>query len=83
MIRFIDIGKQNAVDPNDPKWPREFAFYDTLEAKFLSFAGQQIFDSVDDLIEQMDDLEASYVKRIIGLIPEWVPRGKPTLPERY
>ena len=83
MIRFIDLGKQIATGPHDPEWPREFAFYDTLEAKFISFAGQSVFDSHDDLIEQMDDLEAAYVKRIMGLIPEWVPRVKPTLPERY
>ena len=83
MIRFIDLGKHIATDESDPEWPREFAFYDTLEAKFLSFSGQSVFDSHEDLIEQMDDLEAAYVKRIMGLIPEWVPRGKPTLPERF
>lgn len=83
MIRFIDLGRQIALDESDPEWPREFAFYDTLQASFLSFDGQSVFDSHEDLIEQMDDVESSYMKRIISLIPEWVPRGKPTLPERY
>jgi hypothetical protein len=79
MIRFIDLGKQIALDKNDPDWPREFAFYDTCLAQFISLDGQQLFDSVEDVIEQMDDNDASYVKRIVGLIPAWVPRGKRTM----
>lgn len=79
MIRFIDLGKQIAQDHNDPEWPREFCFYDTCIAQFLSFDGQQIFDSYEDIIEQMDEHDAAYVKRIVGLIPEWVPRGKRTM----
>lgn len=79
MIRFIDLGKQIALDENDPEWPREFAFYDTLQASFLTFDGQAVFDSVEDLLEQMDDNDASYLKRITGLIPAWVPRGKRTI----
>ena len=79
MIRFIDLGKQIAEDHNDPDWPREFALYDTLEARFIDFSGQQIFDSHEDLLEQMDDEDSSYVKRIVDLIPAWVPRGKRTM----
>jgi hypothetical protein len=79
MIRFIDLGKQIALDENDPDWPREFAFYDTCMAQFLSFDGQSIFDSLEDLLEQMDDEDAAYMKRITSLIPKWVPRGKPTI----
>jgi hypothetical protein len=76
MLRFIDLGKQIAQDHNDPKWSREFAFYDTLEASFLSFGGQQVFDSYDDIMDKMDDYEKAYVKRIVALIPAWVPRDK-------
>lgn len=79
MIRFIDLGKQIAEDHNDPDWPREFAFYDTFLAQFLSLDGQQIFDSVDDILDQMDDMETSYRKRIISLIPAWVPKNKQTV----
>ncbi len=78
MIRFIDLGKQIALDENDPDWPREFAFYDTIQASFLTFSGQQIFDSLQDLLDQMDDEEDAYMKRITSLIPKWVPRGKKT-----
>lgn len=79
MIRFIDLGKQIALDENDPDWPREYCFYDTCMAQFVSFDGQQIFDSIADLEEQMDDDDPSYVKRILSLIPSWVPKGKRTV----
>ena len=79
MIRFIDLRKQIAVDENDPDWPRQFCFYDTLQASFLSFSGQQIFDSREDLIEWMDDHDKAYGKRILNLIPEWVPATKRTM----
>ncbi len=79
MIRFIDLGKQIALDENDPDWSREFCFYDTITASFLRFDGQSVFDSVEDLLEQMDDEDAAFMKRITSLIPKWVPRGKPTI----
>jgi hypothetical protein len=47
-----------------------------LEASFLSFGGQQVFDSYDDIMDKMDDYEKAYVKRIVALIPAWVPRDK-------
>ena len=79
MIRFIDLDKQIAPDRNDPGWSREFAFFDTLEARFLVLGNQQIFDSVEDVLEQMDDSETAYRKRILGLIPAWVPKDKQTV----
>ena len=75
MIRFIDLGKQIATDPNDTEWLREFSFYDTLQAQFLSFDGRQVFDSREDLVENLDDDEPAYAKRILGLLPEWVPKS--------
>lgn len=78
MIRFIDLGKQLALDENEDR-SRDFCFYDTIQAKFLVFGGQSIFDSWEDLLEQMDDAESGYMKRITSLIPKWVPRGRPTL----
>lgn len=79
MIRFIDLGKQIAADHNDPDWPREFAFYDSLQASFLSFDGRQVFDSRQDLIEWMDDHDKAHVNRVLNLIPEWVPTSKRTM----
>ncbi len=79
MIRFVDLGKQLEVDENDPETPRSFAFYDTIYSKFLSFDGQQTFESHEDLLEQMADEDVAFVQRILGLMPSWVPRGKPTL----
>ena len=69
MIRFIDLGKQIAADPNNPEWMKEFAFYDTLQAQFLTFDGRQVFDSREDLLENLDDGDDIYVKRILGLLP--------------
>lgn len=79
MIRFIDLGKQIALDENDADWPREFALYDTLQASFLTFSGQSVFDSTEDLLEQMDDSDVAYIKRVLNLLPAWVPRGKKTI----
>lgn len=79
MIRFIDLGKQIALDDKDPDWNREFCFYDTCTATFLRFDGQSVFDSWEDLLEQMDDEDHAYMKRVTSLIPSWVPRGKRTM----
>lgn len=78
MIRFIDLGKQIAADENDPDYPREFAFYDTVSSKFLRFDGQSCFESYEDLLEQMEGYDPKYMQRIVGLVHSWVPRGKPT-----
>ena len=42
MIRFIWIGAQINDDGE------EFAFYDTIKDKFMCFAGEQVFDDLDD-----------------------------------
>ena len=79
MIRFIDLGKQIAQNENDPDWPREFALYDTLQAQFLSFSGQEVFDSKEDLLDNIDDPDPAYLRRIIKVLPEWVPSGNKTI----
>jgi len=43
MIRFIWIGAQ--INEGG----EEFAFYNTVTDKFMSFAGEQVFDNLDDL----------------------------------
>lgn len=75
MIRFIDLNKQIASNPNDPEWAREFAFFDTLEARFVVIGNQQIFDSREDVLDNLDENDSAYAKRILGLLPEWVPKS--------
>ena len=80
MIRFIDIGKQIAQDANDSDWPREFALYDTLEARFVCLDGREVWDSVEDIVECLDDDDSHiYQKRILSVIAEWVPKKKQTI----
>jgi hypothetical protein len=79
LIRFINLGKQIAQDENDPEWPIEFCFYDTLEARFMVIGNQQIFDSIEDLLEQIDDEDSAFLRRITNLIPPWVPKSKRTI----
>ena len=79
MIRFIDLGKQIAQDKNDPDWPREFAIYDTLQASFLCFGGMQVFDCRQDILDNMDDNDQSYMKKVLSVLPEWVPKDNGTM----
>lgn len=77
MIRFIDIGRQLALDEQDESWPRQFAFYDTVAGRFVSINGWQVFDSLGDLlqeIEQDETVGAEFAKRLFDLTPEWVRR---------
>jgi hypothetical protein len=77
MIRFIDIGRQIALDENDESEPRQFAFYDTTSDRFISINGWQVFDSLGDLlreIEQDETMTAEFTMRLFGLTPEWVRR---------
>jgi hypothetical protein len=74
LIRFIDLGKQIASDPDDPEWAREFCFYDTLQASFVSFDSRVVFDSIEDLKDCLDDNDAVYTRRILSLLPPWVPK---------
>lgn len=48
MMRFIDLGKQIAVDESDEEWPRQFAFFNTVDSHFLEFDGEQVWDSWTD-----------------------------------
>ena len=42
MIRFVYIGSQ--ISSNE----RQFAFYDTVQDRFLDFKGDQVFSSLED-----------------------------------
>jgi hypothetical protein len=78
LIRFIDLGKQIATDPNDPEWMREFCFYDTITASFLSFEGQCVFDSREDVIANLDE-DNQAARRILSLLPSWVPKDSKSI----
>lgn len=75
MIRFIDLGKQIAVDESDPDWPRQFAFFNTINDQFISINGYMVFDSLADFlseVEQTDEIDAVLLSRMCSLLPEWV-----------
>jgi hypothetical protein len=74
VIRFIDLGKQIAVDETDPAWPRQFAFYDTVGDHFISINGCMVFDSLADLISEIeqDYTDPHFANRLLGLLPDWV-----------
>lgn len=75
MIRFIDLGKQIAVDETDPAWPRQFAFFDTIPDQFIKIEGYVIFDSLADLIEKIEmdeNVSPEFANRLLRLCPEWV-----------
>ena len=74
MIRFIDLGKQIAVDETDPDYPRQFAFFDTIYSRFIDIGGEVVFDSFADLIEHVavdSSITQPFFDRIVGLMPDW------------
>lgn len=74
MIRFIDLGKQIAFDENDPNWPRQFAFYNTVNDKFVTISDIQVFDSLGELVAALEDdaCDIELCNRLMRLLPEWV-----------
>ena len=73
MIRFIDLGKQIAVDETDPEWPRQFAFYNTVNDRFVSANGAHVFDSWREFDTYAnDELEPEFILRCKRLCPLWV-----------
>jgi hypothetical protein len=74
MIRFIDLGKQIAVDETDSEWPKQFAFFDTIVDQFVSINGYVVFDSLEDVMMEIkaEDMSLASMERILGLIPDWV-----------
>lgn len=78
MMRFIDLGKQIAVDESDPEWPRQFAFFNTIDNQFLKFDGEVVWDSWYEFTlafdeEGIDDQDAKRLfERLSSLCPPWV-----------
>jgi hypothetical protein len=72
MMRFIDLGKQIAVDESDPDYPRQFAFYNTISDTFIVANGGSVFDSWDEFLEQAaEELSIEAINRLRSLCPEW------------
>src|SRR5579863_815002 len=77
MIRFIDLGKQIALDEDDEEWPRQFAFFDTIYSQFVKINGYVVFDSLNDLLTEMQQDETGlitveFANRLLSLCPDWL-----------
>jgi len=78
MIRFIDLGKQIAVDETDPEWPRQFAFYDTVYDVFYEFGGEQVWDNWKEFEKAyLDncntmDLRGRPIERFRNISQHWI-----------
>lgn len=77
MIRFVDLGRQLWVNQTDEDCPRQFCFYDTVNDKFISIGGQQVFNCWTDFIEQVDvemvdHKGAAIILGVRPLCAEWV-----------
>ena len=74
MMRFIDLGKQIAVDETDPDYPREFAFYNTVDDSFLRFNSGSTWESWNDFLSDFDGSQ-ELLLRLKNLCPVWVFKG--------
>ena len=75
MIRFIDLGKQIALDEEDSKHPRQFAFYNTTSDRFIEIDGIQVFDSweeIERIISFSESSDEKFLTRLKNLCPCWV-----------
>jgi hypothetical protein len=76
VIRFIDLGKQIAVDETDPDYPREFAFFDTVSGEFINLCQMgHVWDSWTDIMKHADDLPIGTLERMWNVSPEWARGG--------
>jgi hypothetical protein len=73
MIRFIDLTNQIVIPVDDEVW-HEFAFFNTVNDRFLTFSGNQTWhtvkDFVDDFATDQDNGYADEPMRFLGLIPQ-------------
>jgi hypothetical protein len=75
MIRFIDLGKQIAVDETDPEWPRQFAFYDTVSDSFIDLGNGYVWDSWLDVLKYSHCDDAPLLDRLWNISPDWTKEG--------
>jgi hypothetical protein len=75
MIRFVDLGKQIAVDEDDPDYPRQFAFYNTISDQFIDLGGNgHVWDSWIDILKYAH-ADRELLDRLWDLSPEWTKEG--------
>jgi len=66
MIRFIQIGDQIMEETN------QFAFYDTVTDKFLSFNDTQVFDDWEEFDLFWDGDNDAFYHRLKAFYDNWV-----------
>lgn len=69
MIRYVALGGQLHLDEEGV---HDFAFYDTVPARFVTIWDAQVFDSLDDLVTacRLDPMMgADGLSRLLRLIP--------------
>ncbi len=73
MIRFIDLTNQIVIPADDEIW-HEFAFFNTVNDKFMEFCGEQAWHTVKDFIDDFaladDNGYQDDPMRFLGLIPK-------------
>ena len=67
MKRFIDIGHQMYLDDH---WPKQFAFYCTVVDSFERFNDEDVWDNVNDFIEDYLTSGGTELQRYLSLIPD-------------
>src|SRR5271163_3779191 len=76
MIRFIDLGKQIAVDETDPDWPRQFAFFDTVTDTFIELdQNGYVWNSWIDILKFGSGDDPKLLDRLWDLSPAWTKEG--------
>lgn len=80
MIRYVDLGKQLAVDETDSDWPEQFAFFSTVSDQFVVINGYVVFNSLEDLMMELgqdEHISAAFVNRLLRLLPPKVVNPTP------
>ena len=74
MIRFIDLTNQIMIPADDNDIWMEFAFYNTVNDRFIDLCGSQTWHTVKDFLDDFSlDKHNDYFEdpmRFIGLIPK-------------
>ena len=63
MIRFVDLGQQI-----DGDGPRHFAFFNTVTDQFMTFDGEEVFETVEEF--KLAASGSYQLDRYLGLIPK-------------
>lgn len=79
MIRFVDLRPADIVG-------FRFAFWDTVENRFVEFNGDQAWETMWDFQDscRSGDAVESFARRLTGLAPEWArePSPEPDTPSK-